>query len=104
MDLVAEIESWMRTYSARCEGHIIKLEYFCPGCHHVLCTVCNDIESRTQCPWCMEPFPQMPNRHRHSKHNNSLGTQCLNLHVLGEQWIEEVTDVDTVQTTPGGVP
>jgi hypothetical protein len=40
----------------------------------------------------------MPNRHRHSKHNNSLGTQCLNLHALGEQWIEEVTDVDIVRT------
>jgi hypothetical protein len=26
MDLVTEIESWMRTYSARCERHIIKLE------------------------------------------------------------------------------
>jgi hypothetical protein len=42
----------------------------------------------------------MPNGHRHSEQSNSLGTQCLNLHALGEQWIEEVTDVDTVQTTP----
>ena len=42
----------------------------------------------------------MPNGHRHSEQNNSLGTQCLNLHALGEQWIEEVTDVDIVQTTP----
>jgi hypothetical protein len=100
MDLVTEIESWMRTYSARCDLHLIKLEYFCPGCQHGLCTVCNDIESRTQCPWCMVPFPQMPNGHRHSEQNISLGTQCLNLHALGEKWIEEVTDVDTVQTTP----
>jgi hypothetical protein len=61
MDLVTEIESWMRTYSARCERHLIKLEYVCPGCQHGLCTVCNDIESRTQCPWCTEPIPQMPN-------------------------------------------
>ena len=37
---------------------------------------------------------------RHSVPNSSLGTQCLNLHALGEQWIEEVTDVDTVRTTP----
>ena len=48
----------------------------------------------------MEPFPQLPNGHRHSEQNSSLGTQCLNLHALGEQWIEEVTDVDIVQTTP----
>ena len=27
------------------------------------------------------------------------GTKCLNLHTLGEQWIEEVTDVDIVRTT-----
>jgi hypothetical protein len=105
MDLVTEIQSWMRTYSARCERHLIKLEYFCPGCQHGLCTVRNDIESRTQCPWCMEPFPQMPNGHRHSEQNNSLGTQCLNLHALGEQWIEEVTDVDRHRAdNPGGVP
>jgi hypothetical protein len=42
----------------------------------------------------------MPNRHQHPEHNNSLGTQCLNLHDLGDQWIEEVTDVDIVQTHP----
>jgi hypothetical protein len=48
----------------------------------------------------MEPFPQMPNGHQHPEHNNSIGTQCLNLHALGEQWIEEVTDVDIVQTPP----
>jgi hypothetical protein len=99
MDLVTEIESWMRTYSARCERHLIKLEYVCPGCQHGLCTICNDIEGRTQCPWCTEPISQIPNGHRHSKQNNSLGTQCLNLHTLGEEWIEEVTDVEIVQTT-----
>ena len=42
----------------------------------------------------------MPNGHQHSEPNSSLGTQCLNLHALGEQRIEEVTDVDTVRTTP----
>ena len=57
VDLVTEIESWMREHSTRCERHLIKLGYFCPGCQHGLCTVCNNIESRTQCPWCMEPFP-----------------------------------------------
>jgi hypothetical protein len=100
MDLVTEIESWMRTYSARCERHLIKLGYFCPGCQHGLCTVCNDIESRTQWPWYTEPIPQLPNGHRQSEQNNSLVTHCLNLHALGEQWIEEVTDVDIVRTTP----
>ena len=101
MDLVTKIEScWMRTNSARCERHSIKLDYVCSGCQHGMCTVCNDMESRTQCPWCTEPIPQMPNGHRHSEQNNSLGTQCLNLHALGEQWIEKVTDVDTVRTTP----
>ena len=45
----------------------------------------------------MAPFPQLPNGH--SEQNSSRGTQCLNLHTLGEQWIEEVTDVEIVQTT-----
>jgi hypothetical protein len=48
MDLVTKIESWLRTNSARCERHLIKLEYVCPGCQHGMCTICNDIESRTQ--------------------------------------------------------
>ena len=48
----------------------------------------------------MEPFPQLPNGHRHPEQNNSLGTQCLNLHALLEQWIGEVTDAEIVQTTP----
>ena len=40
------------------------------------------------------------NKTKTNKTNSSLGTQCLNLHALGEQWIEKVTDVDTVRTTP----
>jgi hypothetical protein len=99
MDLVSKIESWLRTNSARCERHLIKLEYLCPRCQHGMCTVCNDTESRTQCPRCTEPIPQIPNGHQHSEPNSSLGTQFLNLHALGEQWIEEVTDVDIVRTT-----
>ena len=39
MDLVTKIESWLRANSARCERHMIKLEYLCPGCHHGMCTV-----------------------------------------------------------------
>ena len=113
MDLVTKIESWLRTNSARCERHLIQLEYMCPGCHHGMCTVCNDTASRTQCTRCTEPIPQIPNGHQHSESNSSLRMmmmpsssclhhhhhQCLNLHALGEQWIEEVTDVDIVLTT-----
>jgi hypothetical protein len=92
MDLVTEIESWMRTYSARCERQLIKLEYVFPECQHGLCTVCNDIASRTQFPWCMEPIPR-------TFRTKQLSWNTMS-HALGEQWIEEVTDVDTVQTTP----
>jgi aldehyde:ferredoxin oxidoreductase len=35
MDLVTKIESWLRTNSARCDRHLIKLEYLCPGCQLV---------------------------------------------------------------------
>ena len=88
MDLVTSIESWLRTHSARCERHLLKLTYLCPGCQHGMCTVWNDTESPTQCPRCTEPIPQIPNGHQHSESNSSLRTQCLNLHALGEQWIE----------------
>ena len=47
----------------------------------------------------MEPIPQIPNGHQQSDSNRSLGAQCLNLHALGEQWIEKVTDVGMVRTT-----
>jgi hypothetical protein len=85
LDLITEIESWVRKYSARCERHLIKLGYYCPGCQHGLCTACNDIQGRIQCPWCMEPFPQMPHGHQQPAHSHASETQCLNVHALGEQ-------------------
>ena len=38
MDLIQEIESWVRMNSARRERHLIKLGYCCPECQHGLCT------------------------------------------------------------------
>jgi hypothetical protein len=104
VELAAEVESWMRVHNTRCERHLIKLGYFCPGCQHGLCTVCNDMESRTQCPLCQEPFPRMPSEYQHTGQRQSPGTKCLNLHTLGEQWIEEVTEVDFVPTSMEGCP
>jgi len=64
-----------------------------------MCTACNEIEGRIQCPWCMEPFPRVPHGHPQQAHSCAYTTQCLNIHALGEQWIEEVTDVEVVQTS-----
>ena len=47
----------------------------------------------------MEPFPQVPHGHTQQAHSRAYTTQCLNIHALGEQWIEEVTDVEVVQTS-----
>jgi hypothetical protein len=41
----------------------------------------------------------MPHVLQQQAHNHTRTTQCLNLHALGEQWIEEVTDANT----PGGM-
>jgi hypothetical protein len=46
----------------------------------------------------MEPFPLVPYEHQQQAHNRTRTTQCLNIHALGEQWIEEVTDVEIVKT------
>ena len=67
--------------------------------HSGMCTACNEIEGRIQCPWCMEPFPRVPHGHPQQAHSCAYTTQCLNIHALGEQWIEEVTDVEVVQTS-----
>ena len=48
--------------------------------------------------WCMEPFQRVPNGHPQQAHSRARTTQCLNIHARGEQWIEEVTDVEVVQT------
>jgi hypothetical protein len=104
VELAAEVESWMRVHNTRCERHLIKLGYLCPGCQHGLCTVCNDMESRTQCPLCQEPFPRMPSEYQNTGQRQSPGTKCLNLHALGEQWIEEVTEVDFEPTSMEGCP
>ena len=47
----------------------------------------------------MEPFPQVPHGHPQQARSGAYTTQCLNIHALGEQWIEEVTDVEAVQKT-----
>ena len=104
IELAAEVESWTRIHNTRCERHLIKFGYFCPGCQHGLCTVCNDMESRTQCPLCQELFPQMPSEYQHTGQRQFPGTNCLNLNTLGEQWIEEVTEVDFVPTSMEGCP
>ncbi len=98
LDLIQEIESWVRMNSARCERHLIKLGYRCPECQHGMCIACNEKEGRIQCPWCMEPFPLVPHGHQQQAHSRARSTQCLNIHALGEQWIEEVIDVEIVQT------
>jgi len=104
LELAAKIESWMRVNNTRCERHLIKLGYFCPGCQHGLCTVCNDIESRKQCPVCQTLFPLMPSEDQHTRQRQLPGARCLNLHNLGEQWIEEVTGVDFVPTSMEDCP
>jgi hypothetical protein len=92
------IESWVRMNSARCARHLSKLEYRCPKCQHGMCIACNETEGSVQCPWCMEPFPQVPHGHQQQARSGAYTTQCLNIHGLGEQWIEEVTDVEEMQT------
>ncbi len=60
LDLIQEIESWVRMNSARRERHLFKQGYRCPECQHGMCIACNEIEGRIQCPRCMEPFPLVP--------------------------------------------
>ena len=69
LDLIQEIEIWVRMNSARCERHLIKLGYRCPKCQHGMCIACNEIEWRIQCPWCMEPFPRVPHGHPQQAHS-----------------------------------
>jgi hypothetical protein len=97
LELLSDIEKGLRNYSARCKQHLIKLGYYCHHCQHGLCTVCNDIEGRRQCPRCQTPFPHMAQVHRQQVCTHARATPCLNLHALGEQWIGEVSDVDIVQ-------
>jgi hypothetical protein len=40
----------------------------------------------------------VPHGYQQQAHSHARTTQCLNIHALGEQWIEEVTDVEIVQT------
>ena len=98
VDLIQVIEIWVRMNSARCARHLSKLEYRCPKCQHGMCIACNETEGSVQCPWCMEPFPQVPHAHQQQAYSRACTKQCLNIHALGEQWIEEVTDVEEMQT------
>jgi hypothetical protein len=51
-----------------------------------------------------KPFPQIPSEDQHTRQRQFPRTRCLNLHTLGEQWIEEVTGVDFVPQSMGDCP
>ncbi len=97
VDLIQAMESWIRMNRARCAWHLSQLGYSCPKCQHGMCTACNEIERHIQCPRCLEPFPRVPHGRQQQAQSRAYTTQCLNIHALGEQWIEEVTDVEAVQ-------
>ena len=46
----------------------------------------------------------MPSEDQHTRQRQLPGTRCLNLHNLGEQWIEKVTGVDFVPTSMEDCP
>ncbi len=73
-DLIQVIESWVRMNSARCARHLSKLEYHCPKCQHGMCIACNETEGSAQCPWCMEPFPQVPHGHQQQARSGAYTT------------------------------
>ncbi len=97
LDLIGKIEAGLRQCGARCQQHLTKLGHHCPHCQHQSCIACNDNDGRTQCSRCQTPFPHTNPVHQQQVRAHACAPPCLNMHALGEQWIEKVSDVDIAQ-------
>ena len=93
----------MRVHITRCERHLIKLGYFCPGCQHA-CAPSATTWKVGHSVRCVGNFSTNASGHQYTGQSQSPRTNCLNLYALGEQWIEEVTEVDFVATSLQGSP
>ena len=63
----------------------------CPRCQRRLCIECNEAKGLTECPMCSEASPRMKTEQCFLIQGESPRVRCLNVHALGEQWIEKVT-------------
>ena len=57
-----------------------------------MCIACNEVKGLTECPMCSEVFPRMETEQCTLVQGKSPREECLNVHALGERWIEKVTD------------
>jgi hypothetical protein len=57
-----------------------------------MCITRNEVKGLTECPMCSEVFPRMETEQCTLVQGKSPREECLNVHALGERWIEKVTD------------
>jgi hypothetical protein len=67
-----------------------------------LCITCNGLKGLTKCPLCDEPFPRKEVEQCTRAQGSSAQIQWLNVHALGEQFIEKVTGVRISQRAQKG--
>jgi hypothetical protein len=89
MELTGHVERWVRVNRERCSQHLTILG--CPRCQHRVCIECNEAKGLTECPMCSEASPRMKTEQCFLIQGESPRVRCLNVHALGEQWIEKVT-------------
>jgi hypothetical protein len=90
--LADNVEYWTRKNRARCPQHLTLLRYVCPWCKSRLCTECNEAKEQKECPMCNAACPAIEPGKCIIVQDSSSSANCINLHLLGKKWIEEVTD------------
>ena len=80
----------VRVNRERCSQNLTILGYVVLGVN--MCIACNEVKGLTECPMCSEVFPRMETEQCTLVQGKSPREECLNVHALGERWIEKVTD------------
>jgi hypothetical protein len=98
-DLIAELESWVRSCRTRCVTHLTLMPCICNVCQSRMCLHCHDTDKAKVCHRCLETFPTLAPRDRQCEPRQGQ-PRCLNVHALGEEWIANVTSARKANGSP----
>ena len=88
--LIKVVEERVRDCQTRCVRHQTLLQCICPTCQSKSCVECNESLVQVKCSRCQTCITSSPHARAQGKRKKPVGIQLLNVHALGDNWIEKV--------------
>ena len=88
--LIKVVEERVRDCQTRCVRHQTLLQCICPTCQSKSCVECNESLVQVKCSRCQTCITSSPHARAQGKRKKPVGIQLLNIHALGDNWIEKV--------------